>query len=97
MGKANAPKAGDRLAGLAAASPQERVAARVVLSELTVAEVCEHPALPYEEDEVTRIIQDGLNISIYNSLKSLTIGELRETILAADGIALARISRGLSS
>lgn len=97
MGKANAPKSGDRLAGLAAATPQERVAARVVLSELTVSDIYEHPAVPYEEDEVTRIIVDNLNIPIYTSLKNLTIGELREKILAADSDALARMSRGLSS
>ena len=97
MGKANAPKSGDRLAGVAAATPQERVAARVVLSELTVADVCEHPAVPYEEDEVTRIILDGLNRPIYESLKGKNIGELRETILASQGEQLSRIGRGLSS
>lgn len=97
LGKAGAPKAGDRLAGLAAATPQERVAARVVLSELTVRDICEHPAVPYEQDEVTRIILDDLNRPIYESLQNQTIGELRETILAADGAALARIGRGLSS
>ena len=97
MGKANAPKSGDRLAGVAAATPQERVAARVVLSELTVADVCEHPAVPYEEDEVTRIILDDLNRPIYESLKGKTIGELRETILASQGEQLSRIGRGLSS
>ena len=97
MGKANAPKSGDRLAGVAAATPQERVAARVVLSELTVADVCEHPAVPYEEDEVTRIILDGLNRPIYESLKTQTIGELREAILASQGEQLSRIGRGLSS
>ena len=97
MGKANAPKSGDRLAGVAAATPQERVAARVVLSELTVADVCEHPAVPYEEDEVTRIILDDLNRPIYESLKEKTIGELRETILASDGEQLSRFGRGLSS
>jgi len=97
MGKANEPKSGDRLAGVAAATPQERVAARVVLSELTVADVCEHPAVPYEEDEVTRIILDDLNSPIYESLKEKTIGELREVILASDGEQLSRIGRGLSS
>ncbi len=97
MGKANVPKAGDRLAGLSAATPQERVAARVVLSELTVRDICEHPAVPYEEDEVTRIILDDLNRPIYESLKSLTIGELRERILSSEGDALIRMGRGLSS
>ena len=60
MGKANEEKSGDQLCGVAAQTPQERVAARIVLSELTVKEVCEHPAVPYEQDEVTRLILDGL-------------------------------------
>ena len=97
MGKANAPKSGDRLAGLAASTPQERVAARVVLAQLTVREVCENPAVPYEEDEVTRIILDDLNRPIYENLQNQTIGELRETILRADGDQLTRMGRGLSS
>ncbi len=97
MGKANAPKSGDRLAGVAAENPQERIAARVVLSELTVSDVSEHPAVPYEDDEVTRIIWDDLNRPIYESLKNLTIGELREKILESDGDQLQRIGRGLPS
>ncbi len=97
MGKANVSKAGDRLAGVAASTPQERVAARVVLAQLTVKEICEHPAVPYEEDEVTRIILDDLNRPIYESLQNLTIGELREKLLAADGAELTRMGRGLSS
>jgi len=97
MGKANEPKAGDRLAGVSANSPQERMAARVVLSNLTVKDVCEHPAVPYEEDEVTRIILDDLNQPIYKEMSNWTIGELREKILSADGESLKRMSRGLSS
>ena len=97
MGKANEPKAGDRLAGVSANSPQERMAARVVLSNLTVKDVCEHPAVPYEEDEVTRIILDDLNQPIYKEMANWTIGELREKILSSDGEALKRMSRGLSS
>lgn len=97
MGRANEPKAGDRLAGVSARSPQERMAARAVLSQLTVKEVCEHPAVPYEEDEVTRIILDDLNQSIYRELSALTLGELREKILAASGGELRRMGRGLSS
>ncbi len=97
MGKANAPKSGDRLAGLASETPRERVAAQVVLSELTVKDIRECPAVPYEQDEITRIIQDGINRRIYQELSGLTIGELREKILAADGAGLSRIGRGLSS
>ena len=56
LAKANEEKTGDRLAGMAAESAQERVAAKVVLSALTLADLRENPAVPYEQDEVTRII-----------------------------------------
>ena len=65
LAKANEEKTGDKLAGLAAQSAQERVAAKVVLSALTLADLREHPAVPYEEDEVTRIIQDDVNEKMY--------------------------------
>ncbi|MBQ7488851.1 MAG: ethanolamine ammonia-lyase subunit EutB, partial [Clostridia bacterium] len=97
MGKANDEKSGDRLAGVAAETPQERVAARVVLSNLTVQDICEHPAVPYEQDEVTRLILDDLNMRIYRQYKSMTIGALREHILAAPPEELAVMRRGLSS
>ncbi|MBO5867891.1 MAG: ethanolamine ammonia-lyase subunit EutB, partial [Oscillospiraceae bacterium] len=57
LAKANEEKTGDKLAGLAAETAQERVAAKVVLSELTLGDLRENPAVPYETDEVTRIIQ----------------------------------------
>ena len=97
MGKANDEKSGDRLAGVAAESPQERVAARVVLSHLTVHDICEHPAVPYEQDEVTRLILDDLNMQIYRRYQDLTIGALRERILSCPPEEIAVMRRGLSS
>lgn len=99
LAKANEQKSGDELAGVAADSPKERMAAKLVLSELTVKEVTENPAVPYEEDEVTRIILDDLDKEIYSSVSSLTIGELREMILSYeyDSDKLLRLSKGLSS
>ena len=64
LAKANEPKSGDTLAGIAAASAQERVAAKAVLSELLLSDLREHPAVPYEQDEGTRIIQDDLNETV---------------------------------
>ena len=58
MAKANEKKSGDEMAGLSAKSVSERIAAKEVLSELLVSDVRNNPAVPYEEDEVTRIIQD---------------------------------------
>lgn len=99
MAKANEEKSGDRLAGIAAENAAERVAAKVVLSELTLADLREHPAVPYEEDEVTRIIQDDVNEKIYASIRNWTVAELREWLLDEkhDSAAIRRISRGLTS
>ena len=97
MGKANHEKSGDGLAGVAAETPQERVAARIVLSRLRVRELCENPAVPYEEDEVTRLILDDLNTRIYDEYKEMSIGELREEVLCSDSETLLRMGRGLSS
>jgi len=58
MGKANEEKSGDRLAGVAAASAVERVAAKYVLSEVRLEVLRANPAVPYEQDEVTRVIDD---------------------------------------
>ena len=55
LAKANEPKSADRLQGIAAATATERVAAKIVLSELTVGELTEYPTVPYEKDEVTRV------------------------------------------
>ncbi len=97
MGKANDEKSGDKLAGVAANTPQERVAARIVLSNLRVKDICENPAVPYEQDEVTRLILDGLNQHIYRELQDMTIGALRELILKSRPWELERLRRGLSS
>ena len=99
MGKANEEKSGDQLCGVAAQTPQERVAARIVLSEMTVKEICEHPAVPYEQDEVTRIIQDDISERIYDEHKNMTVSEFREWILDEETTTamIRRASRGLTS
>lgn len=99
LAKANEEKSGDRLAGVAAESAEERVAAKVVLSELLLSDLRENPAVPYEEDEVTRIIQDDLNERIYAQIRNWTVSQLREWLLAetTTGADIARIRRGLTS
>ena len=99
LAKANEEKSGDKLAGIAAESAAERVAAKIVLSELTLQELRENPVVPYEQDEVTRIIQDDLNEAIYGEIKGWTVAQLREWILseAAGESELRRLSRGLTS
>ena len=99
MAKANEEKSGDKLAGIAAESAEERVAAKVVLSHITLAELRNTPAVPYEDDEVTRIIQDAVNEPIYNQFKNMTVAELREWLLdeKTDGAMIRRASRGFTS
>ena len=83
MAKANEEKSGDKLAGIAAETAEERVAAKVVLSNLTLNDLRNCPAVPYEEDEVTRIIQDDVNEKIYEEIRNWTVAELREVIAYA--------------
>lgn len=99
MAKANEPKSGDILAEIAAADAKERIAAKAVLSQLTVADITEHPAVPYEDDAVTRIILDDLDKEVYARWKNTTIADLREWVLdnARTGTELLELGRGLSS
>ena len=99
MAKANEEKSGDRLAGIAAESAEERVAAKVVLANLTLNDLRNAPAVPYEEDEVTRIIQDDVNETIFSEFRNLTVGEFREWLLDSGTTSgmLRRASRGLTA
>ena len=99
MAKANEEKSGDKLAGICAENAAERVAAKEVLGNLSVSDVRNSPAVPYEEDEVTRVIQDAVSEPIYDEIKNWTISELREHILddMTTGDQIRRLSRGLTS
>jgi ethanolamine ammonia-lyase large subunit len=99
LAKANEEKSGDRLAGVAASSASERVAAKMVLAEVTLADLREHPAVPYEKDAVTRLILDDLSQPIFDEVKHFTVAQLREHVLdqGVSGDKLLRLSRGLSS
>ena len=71
----------------------------MVLSALTLGELRENPAVPYEEDEVTRIIQDDVNEPVYRKIRNWTVAELREWILSetTTGDDIRKLSRGLTS
>ena len=99
LAKANEEKTGDKLAGLAAETAQERIAAKVVLSAMTLADLRENPAVPYEEDEVTRIIQDDVNERVYAKIRNWTVAELREWLQSetTTGADIRKLSRGLTS
>ncbi len=99
LAKANELKSGDTLAGVAASSDLERVAAKEVLSNLLVRDLRENPVVPYEDDEVTRIIQDGIDPAVYDKVANWSMAELREYILGYEATEedLKTLSRGLTS
>jgi ethanolamine ammonia-lyase large subunit len=98
LAKANPPKSGDDLAGVSARDPVERVAARAVLSRLTLRELRESPVVPYEEDELTRMVEDTLDEQAFRAVGHLTVGELREWLLETrtDGRTIRAVSPGLT-
>ena len=99
LAKANNEKSGDALVGLSAETATERVAAKLCLANLQLKDIYENPVIPYEDDEVTRIIYDDVNTTIYNGIASWTVAELREYILGSKSRQneLLHISRGLTS
>jgi ethanolamine ammonia-lyase large subunit len=99
LAKANEEKSGDRQAGIAAESVAERVAARYVLAEMDLQTLRENPAVPYEDDEVTRVIDDAVNETIYREIKGWKVGDLREWLLAdtTDGDMISRVSKAMTA
>lgn len=99
MAKANEPKSGDSLAGIAADTTLERIAAKQVLSELTVKDLRENPAVDYDKDAVTRIIEDDLDHEEYNKIKNWTISQLREWLMddKTSGEEMLAAGRGMTS
>ncbi|HEY3423696.1 MAG TPA: ethanolamine ammonia-lyase subunit EutB, partial [Negativicutes bacterium] len=99
LGKANELKSGDVLAGIAAENAAERIAARRVLSELTLEDLRNHPVVPLEKDEVSRLIDGDVNEAIYRSIKNWSVAQMREYILqtATTNNDLQRLSKGLTS
>jgi ethanolamine ammonia-lyase large subunit len=78
--KANEEKASDQLAGLGANSERERIAAKIVLANLTLSEVIDYPLLDPDTDEVSRLILSSHNRAALQPLQNCTVGELREWI-----------------
>ncbi len=99
MAKANEQKSGDILAGIAAESDSERIAAKEVLANMLMSDLRNHPAVDYDIDDVTRMDQDGVDELAYNKIKNMTVGDFREWILdlhttEAD---IKEISKGLTA
>ncbi len=98
LAKASPPRSGDRLAGVAAQSHEERVAARMALAELPLVELLEAPVVPYEDDEVTRLIVDEQDAPALAPVRSQTVGEFRDWLLsdAATASTLTSLAPGLT-
>ena len=98
MAKASPARSGDYLAGVAAATDSERMAARLCLAEVPLTEFLQEPLIPYESDEVTRLILDSHKLDAFKEISHFTLGDLRNWLLSdtADVIALKRIEQGLT-
>src|SRR4051794_16656092 len=79
--KANEEKSGDRLAGIAAGSERERVAAKFVLADVRLGEIVDQPLIDPDRDDVTRLISDTHDQATFRSIRSMTVGEFREYLL----------------
>jgi ethanolamine ammonia-lyase large subunit len=90
LARAGNARSGDILAGIAAQTGKERVAAKQVLAALSLADLRNNPVVPYEQDCVTRVIQDAVHARAYEKVRTWTVGELREWLLA-DSTSLADI------
>lgn len=98
LARASEEKSGDVLAGIAAASDRERVAAKEVLAEITMEALRREPVVPHDEDEVTKFIDDNLDEVQFEKIRNWTVAELRDFILAdsSDGAGVADIRLGLT-
>ncbi|HXI20050.1 MAG TPA: ethanolamine ammonia-lyase subunit EutB, partial [Gemmatimonadales bacterium] len=81
LARAAPPRSGDRLSGLAAASAEEAVAARMALADLPLAAFLSETVIPYETDEVTRLIQDSHDAASFRPVSALTVGGFRDWLL----------------
>ena len=98
LAKASPARSGDHLAGLAAGSSEERVAAQMALAALPLRTFLNEAVVPYEDDEVTRLIVDGHDAAAFQPVAHLTVGDFRNWLLgdAADEATLAALAPGIT-
>lgn len=98
MGKATPLRSGDQLAGLAAGNMQEMMAARIALADLPLRTFLHEALIPYEEDEVTRLILDTHDAAAFAPVAALTVGEFRDWLCSdvATTEVLARLAPGIT-
>ncbi|MBS7790046.1 ethanolamine ammonia-lyase subunit EutB [Roseococcus sp. SDR] len=96
LARATPFRSGDALAGVAATSAAERVAAQRALADLPLKHFLNETVIPYEADDVTRLIQDSHDAAAFAPVSHLTVGGFRDWLLAAEPEALAPLRRGLT-
>lgn len=98
LAKATPPRSGDLLAGVAAASARERVAAQLALAEVPLLTFLNEALVPYEDDEVTRLIVDTHARAAFAPISHLCVGDFRDWLLddATDTATLARVAAGIT-
>src|SRR6266568_1641967 len=98
LAKATPPRSGDRLAGVAAGSAQQMIAARLALADVPLKQFLNEAVIPYDDDEVTRLILDSHDAQAFAPISSLTVGGFRDWLLsdAATSETLNNISRGIT-
>jgi ethanolamine ammonia-lyase large subunit len=99
LAKATPPRSGDRLAGIAAESAEQMIAARLALSDLPLKQFLHETVIPYEDDEVTRLIVDTHDDQAFAVISSLTVGAFRDWLLsdAATTEVLKKVARGITA
>jgi ethanolamine ammonia-lyase large subunit len=98
LAKATPLRSGDQLAGLAADSGEERVAAQFALADLPLTTFLDECVVPYEDDEVTRLIVDGHDANAFAPVRHLTVGAFRDWLLSDEATteALAALAPGIT-
>ncbi|WP_147694939.1 ethanolamine ammonia-lyase subunit EutB [Vogesella mureinivorans] len=98
LARASPLRSGDLLAGVAAASAEERVAARYCLADVPLRDFLQHPIIPYEDDEITRLIIDSHDAATFAAVAHLTVGGFRDWLLsdAANPATLAALAPGIT-
>jgi ethanolamine ammonia-lyase large subunit len=98
LAKATPPRSGDRLAGIAAGTAEQMIAARMALADVPLKQFLEETVVSYADDEVTRLIIDSHDASAFAAISSLTVGAFRDWLLsdAATSVVLAEVARGIT-
>jgi ethanolamine ammonia-lyase large subunit len=98
LAKATPPRSGDRLAGVAADSAEQMIAARMALANVPLKQFLTETVVPYEDDEVTRLIVDTHDVAGFAAISSLTVGGFRDWLLSdlASSEVLKQVARGIT-